>query len=73
MKTTVSLIAAAFCCAASAIEPAARYDFDGNAGKAEVKGKVRYIEGIRGQAAALADAKISFRCPAGVRPPRLRR
>ena len=68
MKTTVSLIAAAFCCAASAIEPVAQYDFDGNAGKAEVKGKVRYIEGIRGQAAVLADARISFRCPAGVTP-----
>ena len=68
MKKTAILIIAAFCCAVSALEPAAQYDFDGNTGKAGVKGKIRYVEGIRGQAAALADATVSFPCPAGVTP-----
>ena len=67
-RNAILIIAAVFCCAASALEPAAQYDFDGNTGKAEVKGKIRYVEGIRGQAAALANAKITFPCPAGVTP-----
>ena len=68
MKKTASLIAAALCWTAAATEPVVQYDFDGNTGKAQSKGEVRYVEGIRGQAAALADATISFPCPAGITP-----
>ena len=44
----------------------AQFDFDGNAGKAEVTGKFRYVEGLQGKALALSDGTARIACPAKI-------
>ena len=66
MKKILVLLAALSCAVHSAtIE---QFDFDGNAGKAEVTGKVRYVDGVRGKALALSDGTARIACPAKITP-----
>ena len=53
-----------------AAEPAAIYDFEGSTGLPESslkgKGKIEFVEGIRGKAVKMADNTLNIPCPEGV-------
>ena len=48
--------------------PIVQYDFEGNADKAEIKGKFKYVEGVQGKALALSDGTAKIACPAKITP-----
>ena len=70
MKHTVIALFAVLTASVFAVEPAATYDFEGTTGLPESalkgKGKIEFVEGIRGKAVKMADNTLNIPCPEGV-------
>ena len=70
MKHTVIALFAVLTASVFAVEPAATYDFEGTTGLPESalkgKGKIEFVEGVKGKAIKMADNTLNLPCPEGV-------
>lgn len=70
MKHTFFAIFALAATAVFAVEPAAKYDFEGTTGlpasALKGKGKIEFVDGVKGKAIKMADNTLTLPCPEGV-------
>lgn len=69
MKHTFLAILTLAAASVFAAEPAAKYDFDGTTGLPETalkgKGKIEFVDGVKGKAIKIADNTLTIPCPEG--------
>ena len=69
MKHSLIAIFVLAATAVFAVAPSAQYDFDGKTGLPETalggKGKVEFVDGVKGQAIKMADNTLTIPCPEG--------